>query len=129
MKDETKRTEIQAHIFQNTLIIVERFPVFYCKNFAHAQKTYCIRLCSGRMDLRKRSVLLRNSLKQCSIVCKLLDLPSLIYCVRFSVVVVYNKIKTLCTLYDWHTCSMCMLSVHDIVDTLEILRINHILLF
>lgn len=42
MKDESKQTELQAHIFQTPSITVERFPLSNRYNIAHAQFTHCI---------------------------------------------------------------------------------------
>lgn len=56
MKDKTKQTEIQAHTFQKPSIIVERFPVLYCYNIAHAQTRHFSGSCSDIIDSRKRSV-------------------------------------------------------------------------
>lgn len=56
MKDKTKQTEIQAHIFQKSSIIVECFPVLYCYNIAHAQTRHFSGSCSDIIDSRKRSV-------------------------------------------------------------------------
>lgn len=50
MKDNTKQTEIQTHICQKPLTIVECFPVFKCYNIAHAQSSHCRRSCSDSMD-------------------------------------------------------------------------------
>lgn len=46
MKDKTKQTEIQAHTFQKPSIIVERFPVLYCYNIAHAHTRHFSGSCS-----------------------------------------------------------------------------------
>lgn len=58
MKDKTKQAKIQVHISKKKQhpIIVERFPVSYCYNIAHAQTTPGSSLCSARVDFRKRNV-------------------------------------------------------------------------
>lgn len=56
MKDKTKQTEIQAHIFQKSSIIVECFPVLNCYNIAHAQTRHFSGSCSDIIDSKKRSV-------------------------------------------------------------------------
>lgn len=93
---------------------LDQWRTFSCVlllEYCNALTTHCSRSCSDRMELRKQIALLRIWLNS----------------------VVYNKMKTLCTQYELHTCSMCMrskttLSVQDIADTLEILKINHFLL-
>lgn len=54
-KDETKQTEIRAHIpvFRESSITVERFPVLYCFTIAHAQTIRCAQMCSDSMQLKK----------------------------------------------------------------------------
>lgn len=39
MRNKRKWTEIQVHIFQKPSIIVERFPLSYCYDTAHAHHT------------------------------------------------------------------------------------------
>lgn len=41
MKEVTKQSEIQAHVFQKFSIIVERFAVSYSSTIAHAQNIHC----------------------------------------------------------------------------------------
>lgn len=50
MKDKTKQIEIQAHIFQKSSIIVERFPVWYCYNIAHAQTRHFSAVTSSTLE-------------------------------------------------------------------------------
>lgn len=50
MKDKTKQIEIQAHIFQKSFIIVERFPVWYCYNIAHAQTRHFSAVTSSTLE-------------------------------------------------------------------------------
>ena len=62
-----------------------------------------------------------------------LDLLSFSYCVGCSVARVFKKIKTLCTLHERHTCSMCMRSkaaqsVQNNTNTLDILSKNKYIL-
>lgn len=94
-----------------SLIIVdwfERSPVTYCYIIAHVQTTHPCRSCVDKLDLRKRSVFFRIWRKRCLVVYTFFDLLSLIYCIGYSATVVYRKMQTMCTLYERHTCSMCM---------------------
>lgn len=61
---KSKLSEIYTHIFKKSLIIVERFPVYYY-SIAHAQNTHCKRLCSSSMNLKKRRVFVEKSLLKC----------------------------------------------------------------
>lgn len=94
-----------------SLIIVdwfERSPVTYCYIIAHVRNTHPCRSCVDKLDLRKRSVFLKIWRKRCLVVYTFFDLLSLIYCIGYSATVVYRKMQTMCTLYERHTCSMCM---------------------
>lgn len=96
-----------------SLIIVdtfERSPVRYCYFIAHVRKTHPSRSWSDKLDLRKRSVFFRIWRKRCllAVVYKIFDLLSLFYCIGYSATVVYSEMQTMCTLYERHTCSMCM---------------------
>lgn len=55
VRNKTKQTDIQAHIFKKPLISVERSPVLYCYNTAHAQTAHftCSSECIDNVDFRK----------------------------------------------------------------------------
>lgn len=55
MRDKTKQTKIQPHVFKKN-DRCRTFIVWYCFNIAHAQNSQCSRSCSVIMDLQKRSV-------------------------------------------------------------------------
>lgn len=57
MKDESKQTELQAHIFQTPSITVERFPLSNCYNILYARFTHCILSFREFKDFGKLSVL------------------------------------------------------------------------
>lgn len=123
MKDESKQTELQAHIFQTPSITVERFPLSNRYNIAHAQFTHCIISFREFKDFGKLSVLLK--LRK-----RIHFLVFIITCMYLlcwlSAAWVYNKMETLCTWHERHTYAICSrkkaalhVSVQDNVDTLE----------
>lgn len=78
--------------------------LYYCTCANHTP----FQIVQWQVGLRKRSVFFRIWRKRCLVVYTFFDLLSLIYCIGYSATVVYRKMQTMCTLYERHTCSMCM---------------------
>lgn len=92
-----------------TVDYFERSPVTHCYIIAHVRNTHPCRSCIDKLDFRKRSgFFFRIWRERCLVVYTFFDLLSLIYCIGYSATVVYNKMQTMCTLYERHTCLMCM---------------------
>lgn len=97
-----------------SLIIVdyfERSPVTYCFILLHMCETHTLAdraLTSWTSE--NGVVFFRIWRKRCLLVVvyTIFDLLSLFYCIGYSATVVYRKMQTMCTLYERHTCSMCM---------------------
>lgn len=91
MRNKRKWTEIQVHILQKPSIIVERFPLSYCYDTAHAQHTVVDRAVTAWIC----SMVLWKLIKRQQRV-PFLDLLSLIYCLGCTGTVagVYNMMKT-----------------------------------
>lgn len=93
MKDKTKQTEIQAHILQKSSIIVERFPVFYCYNIAHAQTRHFSGSCSDIIDSRNRSVFFLLQTYKPTLCCSILG---------FTISTVLNEVRSGFTISNMH---------------------------
>lgn len=78
--------------------------LYYCTCANHTP----FQIVQWQVGLRKRSVFLESDESGVELFILFFDLLSLIYCIGYSATVVYRKMQTMCTLYERHTCSMCM---------------------